>query len=258
MKPKRTFYYSKAQNDDYETPPKALKKIGGNYPYVRNGFFPRLSAFIAYRMIATPIAFVYTRLIKRISFVNRSVLKPYLKKGYFIYSNHTQVIGDALTPNIVVFPKRNYTVVSPANVSLPIMGNFTKLLGALPLPDDLHASKNFFKAIDTRINQGYSILIYPEAHVWPNYTKIRPFNDSSFKYPVKQETPAFAFTTTYQKKKRRGYKTVIYVDGPFVAPKGLSPKEQQVYLHSQVIQSMNERVKKSNYEKYRYVQKEKV
>ncbi len=258
MKPKRTYYYSKAQNDDFEAPPKQLKIIGGDYIYVRKGFFACLSAFFAYRIIATPIAFIYSRVLKRISFRNRQVLKPYLKRGYFIYSNHTQIIGDALTPNIVLFPKRNYTIVSPANVSLPILGNFTKLLGALPLPDDLQASKNFFKAIETRINQGHSVLIYPEAHVWPNYTKIRPFSDSSFKYPIKHETPVFAFTTTYQKKKHHGFRTVIYVDGPFNAPKDLSPKDQQMNLHDQVIQAMNERAKKSNFEKFGYELKEQV
>ena len=258
MKPKRTYYYSKEQNDDYETPPKKLKKIGGDYIYIRKGFFAKLFAFFAYRIIATPIAFVYSRIIKRISFKNRKVLRPYLKTGYFIFSNHTQVIGDALTPNIIVFPKRNYTIVSPANVSLPVLGNFTKLLGALPLPDDLKASKNFLKAIETRINQGHSILIYPEAHVWPNYTQIRPFNESSFKYPVKHETPVFAFTTTYQKRKHHRFKTVIYVDGPFTAPKDLSPKEQQIHLRDQVFMAMCERAKQSDFEKFRYELKEQV
>ncbi len=258
METKRTYYYSKAQNEDFEPSPKKVKHIRGGYVYVSTGLFPRLGAFIVYRLIATPIAFIYARLIKRVTFVNRSVLKPYLKRGYFIYANHTQTIGDALTPNIVLFPKRNYTVVSPDNVSLPVLGNITKLLGALPLPEDLIATKKFFKAIDTRIDQGYSVLIYPEAHVWPYYTQIRDFSDGSFKYPIKHHTPTFSFTTTYQKRKRHGFKIVIYVDGPFFAPLEMNPKEQQVNLHAQVMNAMKERAKTSNFEKFNYVLKEQL
>lgn len=256
MKKSRTYFYSAKQDDELMIPPKAIKKITGDYPYVRHSLSSRVLAFIAYRLIATPIAFVHTRLIKRIKIVNKSSLRPYLKDGYFIYANHTQVHADAFAPSIILFPKRNYTIVNANNVSLPGLGNATKLLGALPLPDDLTAGKHFIRALDQRIREGHSVLIYPEAHIWPYYTGIRPFEDHSFKYPLKQDTPTFVFTTTYQKKVKRGYRIIMYVDGPYYAPLNLDRKQRQSYLHDQVITVMRQRSATSNFNKFNYQLKE--
>ncbi len=256
MKKQKVFYYSRSQDDEFITPPKIIKNITGDYVYIQHGFLHKLLAFICYRLIATPIAFVYTHLIKRIKIVNRHLLKPYQKDGYFIYANHTQVQADAFTPNVIVFPKRNYTIVSANNISLPLLGNATKLLGALPLPGDLSSGKQFIRAIQKRIAQGHSILIYPEAHIWPYYHKIRDFDNRSFKYPIQLGVPSFTLTTTYQKTKYGRCKIIVYVDGPFMAMPKHHAKDSQNDLHQMVISTMKQRAKLSTYIKYDYRQKE--
>lgn len=256
MKHKRIYFYQDLKNDEFEAPPKNLKRIIGDYQYVPKTKYQRLGTWVVYCLIATPIAFVYTKLIRRIKFINRQVLKPYRHSGYFIFANHTHPQADAFSPHVVLFPKNNYTIVNASNVSLPIMGNVTKKLGALPLPEDLSSGKNFIRAIELRISQGHSILVYPEAHVWPYYTKIRPFDDNSFKYPAKLECPVFTFTTTYQKGCLGTLKTKIYVDGPFVCPDGLHLKARQAYLHQLVTTTMHARAQASNYQKIIYQPKE--
>ena len=47
----------------------------------------------------------------------------------------------------------------------------------------------------------HPIIVYPEAHVWPYYTKIRPFKTSAFTFPVEEEKEVYCATTTYQKSK---------------------------------------------------------
>ena len=44
--------------------------------------------------------------------------------------------------------------------------------------------KEFRKAIAYRVGQNQSVAIFPEAHVWPYYTGIRPFSDASFQFAV--------------------------------------------------------------------------
>ncbi|NCA95354.1 MAG: hypothetical protein EOM74_00070 [Methanomicrobia archaeon] len=259
MEKRKTFFYSKNQDDEFVAPLKNVKSIKGDYIYLQGHFASRILAFIAYRLIATPIAFIYTFLIKRIKIVNRELLKPFRKRGIVVYANHTQEIADALTPSIILFPKRSYAIVNANNVSLPVLGNAIKLLGALPLPEDLTSTKNFISAIETRLEQGHSILIYPEAHIWPYYTKIRDYTDASFVYPVKHDAPVFSFTTTYQKKlKGKGFRIVIYVDGPFFAPSELDKKSRQSFLHEQVINAMRNRASSSNYEVNEYLPKENI
>ena len=89
-------------------------------------------------------------------------------------------------------------------------------------------------------------MIYPEAHVWPYYTKIRPFISASFKYPTKLDAPSFSMTTTYQKRKRgKRPKMVVYIDGPF---SGSDSRE----LCEAVKAKMEERSKLSNNEYIEY------
>ena len=117
--------------------------------------------------------------------------------------------------------------------------------------------KNFLKTIEIRIKQGYSITIFPEAHIWPYYTKIRPFKSVSFKYPVKLETPVFCMTNTYQcyGKNNEKVRIVSYIDGPFFSDKELNLKEQQEDLRNKVYDVMVERSKNSNIEVIKYQKK---
>ena len=100
-------------------------------------------------------------------------------------------------------------------------------------------------------------MIYPEAHIWPFYTKIRNFPDSSFKYPVEYGTPVFCFTNVY--KKRKFFKTpqmVTYIDGPFFADSSLSPRENRSFLRNMVFKAMCERSKLNEVEMIKYLKME--
>lgn len=131
------------------------------------------------------------------------------------------------------------------------------MLGAIPVPGNKEAMKNFLDAIKKRIEKGNSITIYPEAHIWPYYTKIRPFKNVSFAYPVNLEKPVFCMTNTYQSYGRKNdkIKIVTYIDGPFYANKKLSIKEQKSELRDRVYNQMVERSKNSNVEYIKYIKK---
>lgn len=60
--------------------------------------------------------------------------------------------------------------------------------------------RNFFEEVSKKCTEGYGITIYPEAHIWPYYTKIRPFSDILFRYPVKENAPSVAMVVTYRKR----------------------------------------------------------
>ncbi len=114
--------------------------------------------------------------------------------------------------------------------------------------------KNFLNEIEKKINKNYSITIYPEAHIWPYYTKIRPFKAVSFKYPVKLNKPSFCITNTYQAygKNNDKIKIVSYIDGPFFPNDKLSPKEAQQDLRDTIYNCMVNRSKNSNIEYIKY------
>ena len=84
---------------------------------------------------------------------------------------------------------------------------------------------------------------------YPYYTGIRPFPETSFKFVVNENAPAFCITTTYQKRKHRKKPGVtLFVDGPFWPDKTLSRKDRAKKLHDEIYETMLERSKNSTYD----------
>ena len=253
---KKIIYYQNELEDEFSEAKIVSKKIDETYNYVGD-FSRKIGRIIFYHILAKPIAFLFLKLKYRHKIVNRECLKQAKDTGFFLYGNHTNAIADALIPTMICHPVGVYVIVHANNVSMPVLGKVTPSLGALPLPDDKTAMKNFNKAIGKYVRKKQCITIYPEAHIWPYYTKIRNFKDSSFRYPAEYGVPVFCFTNTYQR--RRHSKTpqiVTYVDGPFYPNKELSMREQKLLLHQSVMESMQERCKNSNVEVIQYIKKE--
>ena len=142
---------------------------------------------------------------------------------------------------------------------MKFLGNIVEMLGAIPIPGNKEAMKNFLEVIEKRIKDGNSVTIFPEAHIWPYYTKIRPFKTVSFKYPVQLNVPTFSVTNTYQSygKNNDKVRIVTYVDGPFFPDDECKTmKEKQQNLRDKVYKKMVERGQNSNIEVIKYVKKE--
>ena len=253
---RKIIYYSDELNDEFSTMQIQPIPIDENYDYGSNSFCWHLRRFFFYRVFAMPLAFIYLKLKYRHKVINRKLIKPYQKGGIFIYGNHTNILSDPLVPTFVSFPKSVYVVVHPNNVSIPHIGQKMRLLGALPLPDNFAAAKNFMRTMEMRVKSKCSICIYPEAHIWPFYTKIRPFGDMAFKYPLQFKTPVFCFTNVYQKRKfSKNPRMLTYIDGPFFAEENLSSKEARKALRDAVYEKMCERSKLNTVELIQYIKK---
>lgn len=252
MKRTEVRYYS-SYTDDFEQSNNQDFKLPQDYKWVRTNFGSRvLSAFIY--TLAVIFSSVYCKMFLHMKVKGREKIKG-VKGGFFIYGNHTQPIGDVFIPALCVLPKRIYTVVSTANYGIPFIGKILPFLGALPIVNSLHGVKELNKAMEYRLKKGHPIVIYPEAHVWEYYTDIRPFPDTSFKFPVKFDKPTFAMTVTY-KKSRLFSKPImeVYLDGPFY-PHGNAIKEKTADLHHQVYSVMEKRSQNSNYVYIEYKEK---
>ena len=254
---RRIIYYTNELEDEFSRAQITPRVIDGSYVYDHNSLWKRFTHFFWYRLVATPIAFLYTKIAFHHKIVNKKLLRDHADTGYFLYGNHTQDIADAFIPNLLHVAKETYVIVHPNNVSMPLLGKITPSLGALPLPDDMTAYRNFLRAVEKRIAEKKKVVIYPEAHIWPFYTGIRPFPDTSFQYPVKCGVPAFCFTNTYRKcrwsKKPR---IVTYIDGPFYPNPDLPAREQKRELRNRVHACMTERAKASEVTWIHYIKKE--
>lgn len=251
---KKVFYYKDELNDEFSGITRNTIVIDKNYKYIRKNFLYKFIAFVIYRIIVMPFAYFYMKIKFHMKVENKKVLQSAKKESYFMYGNHTQLPGDGFIPNILNYPKHNAVVVNADNVSLPGTQNLMMMLGAIPIPNHLSGMRNFMDCISQNVKAKKSIVIYPEAHIWPYYTGIRNFKSDSFKFPVMYDKKTFSFTVTYQKRKFGEKPNItVFVDGPFVAPKDLSKKEREEYLRNCVYDAMVERSKESTYCFYKYV-----
>lgn len=257
MENNNIIYYTDELNDEFSDKVIIPRRIDENYKYIHNPLWDFCS-YIMQNLLSMPIKVLYSKIKFKIQYIGKEKLKDYKKTGYFIYANHTQAFADTFIPSVGNYPKRNFLIVNPANVSMKHLETFVEMLGAIPTPDNKTAMKNFLEVIEKRIKNKSSITIYPEAHIWPYYTKIRPFKDVSFKYPIQLQTPTFCMTNTYKSygKNNDKIKIVTYIDGPFFADNSLNKKDMQRDLRNKVYECMVERSKNSNIEHIKYVKKE--
>jgi 1-acyl-sn-glycerol-3-phosphate acyltransferase len=245
--------YYKSFDQDFEETRNQDYKIPENYQWIHYNIFYSFFSFLL-NIVVVVMDFIYMKFIGHITVKNRSLLlKAKLKGGYYLYSNHTILFGDVVNPFCITFPTHPYIICSPANLGIPVAGKMLPMAGALPIPDKLSDMHKLNEAIATRLKQGNAIVTYPEGHLWPYYTKIRPFADAAFHFPVKYNAPVYVATSTF--KKSRFYKKpkiTIYLDGPFYPDDEIPKKQARAKLEYEVRKTMERRSKHSTYEYITY------
>ena len=109
--PIKTVYYTDEMRDEFSSAVIEPRHIGSDWRYIDQRLSWRLTRFVAYRLIAFPIAYVYCKLALGHRVENREILKGTGGKGCFLFGNHTQQTGDAFIPSLVMCPKSVYVIV---------------------------------------------------------------------------------------------------------------------------------------------------
>ena len=260
-KKERVFYYASEEDDPIKTDEQERKEkvlLPEGYEFIPKNLFVRLYSAILFRGFKVFARF-YAKFYLHMDVKGREKFKKARGKGYVIYANHTNPFHDAFSPALVA-DRRIFTIISPVNLKLPGIGKYLPMIGGIPLGTNPDEKKAMNEAVDKRLKQKKCLVIYPEAHVWPYYTKIRKFpaGDKSFKYPVRNGLPIFTMTTTYHKSKVKGQERpdmTVYVDGPFYPDSKLSEDENRAKLAQEAYDSMVKWSKKSSYEYFDYKKK---
>jgi len=256
---KRTYYYHDLKNDDFAATNIKKTALPEDYKYVDRNIFYRAGE-LAIRCIAWPIVFLILKVgyLQRVR--NRKVLKSAKGRCCFIFGNHTDYMLDAYNPAVLTFPRWSHIIANPDAVSIRGLGTVVKMLGVVPIPTSLKGMKNYLQGINKLIELKRVIAIYPEAHIWPYYTDIRPFGTESFHYAADAGAPCFTCTNIYQQRKLkliRRPKVVTYVDGPFYPDMSLHRMDRIRKLRDEIYSAMKARVDENpryDYCEYIYVE----
>lgn len=261
-KSERVFYYESETDDPIQTDEQEKGeevRLPEGYEFIPRNWFVRAYSAILFRLFWI-FGQWYERHYWKAKFYGREKLKKAKDQGYVMYANHTNPFHDVFGPALAA-DRKIYTVISPVNLKIPGIGPLLPRIGGIPLGTNREEKKAMNDAVDTRlVKQKKCLVIYPEAHVWPYATKIRPFpaGGKSFKYAVRNNLPVFTMTTTYHKRKgskRDLPRMDVYVDGPFYPDPQLTPAENQDMLAKKAYESMQKYAKKNTYEYFKYIKK---
>lgn len=234
-----TVYYDDPLRDEFSGISRPAVTVDGHFPFLREQPLYRLLKFIVYRVFVTPAAYLYCKCKFHMRTVGREKLRAE-KNGYFLYGNHTQVPGDGFLTNVLTFPRETHVLVNADNIAMPGTRTLMQMLGALPIPTTRDGFESFNAAVARHIEKRRCVTVFPEAHIWPYATCIRPFSAVSCRYPVEYGVNAYAFTVTYRASKHGYPRMVVYVDGPFTG-RGDTRKARQNDLREQLLTAMTAR-----------------
>ena len=265
MKPEwkktHTIYWSDELNDDFN-------KIDGvqenpelpkDYHYLhKNGFLRTWDNFLYY-VIAKPILGLYC-FFHGIRWKNKHNLKRLHGKGAFIYANHV-AIADAFKFQSYIIGRKRVDIIGFSNASsIPLAKGLVKSLGYLPIPteNDYDNLIRLKEAVEVYIKKRKQyVLIYPEAHIWPYYTKIRDFKSVSFYYPAQLLAPIVPVVTVWRKVwySKKPKQTVVF-GHPIYPDPSLTTNENRDFLCEECKKQMNHLA--NSYKQYEYIKYIKV
>ena len=254
---KKTIYFKDELNDDFADNNISTKSISDNYRYINNSWLFRFNSFWLRYLFAVPVLTIMMLFMYRPKIKNKQVLKQLKKKGYYVYANHVLPLDPIVIP-VKANPGKACVIISSHDAFSihPIVTWLIKHFYTIPIPNNKDMFDNYVECLSFHIKHRRRVLIFPEAHIWPYYNKIRKFKAGSFRYPVNDNAPIVTMTTTFKKRKgNKPPKPIIYVDGPFYPDESLSYRERVDDLANRAYEAMKYR--SENEENYEYIHYEK-
>lgn len=250
------YYYYDELNDDFANNGMEGGKTPSDYEYLPTNILYRFFKPIVYYIVIWLFMIVAKTRGLGIYGERAYARRKNQEYGFFIYGNHTSFLNDAVSGPLSALPRQTYTIVNPDAISITGIRTLVRFMGALPTPNSFSMYTKLLYAIDRLYYKGCAIAIYPEAHIWPKYNKIRRFSPVSFKYPAKLGAPCYSKTTVYKRHKNGKITTEVYIDGPFYPDMSLPFKQRQIELCNKIYSQMDFRVnihKSYSNPRYQYV-----
>lgn len=253
----KTIYWSDELNDDFNDLGNDRPSVPENYGYIRKNWFANFFYAILYHFFAKVFLGLFT-VCHGIRFKDKKNIKKLKGKGAYIYSNHVSISDAFKFQTVPFFFRRRVNILAYSDsLSIPVARKIVKGLGYLPVPlkGDVDNALRLAEACNHYVQKKQYILIYPEAHIWPYYTKIRNFPAGSFSYPAKHMTPVLPAVTVWRKPLigKKAKQTVIFLE-PIFPREDYNATQNIQYLHKKCLEAMNEVANSiSQYEYIKYI-----
>ena len=182
-------------DEDVEDDPPGRELMPDEVDYLRKNMSNRMRTRYAFRLAR----WFMNTMIRKKQLIIKDIkgIENYrnLKSGAIITCNHFNAM-DSFAMHIAYEKSRQrrrkfFRIIKEGNyTSFPgFYGLLMRNCNTLPLSSNKDTMKKFIKAVDTILQKGHFILIYPEQSMWWNYKKPKPLKKGGFTFAAKNNVP---------------------------------------------------------------------
>lgn len=173
-----------------------------HYPYLDDSLSFRIQNWIGYNLVLYPLVFTLNHIRFGLRIRGREILKKYkkeFKNGAITISNHMYRLDCPVVLEAVRANRHTRIPMYAANFNTKDNW-FMRMVGGIPLPENMGALKKFNAAFDEFHRRGWWFHIFPEAARWDFYKPLRPFRKGAFTMAYKYGMPIIPCVITYRER----------------------------------------------------------
>ena len=127
-----------------------------------------------------------------------------VRGGAVSVCNHVHTLDTLMVKN-ALGPFRTFHTGSYYLLKKGVLGRIFKAGGFLPVGTRFSDIKNLQDAVGELVAQGKIVNFYPEHALWPQYERLRPFQQGAFRYAVKFDVPVLPLFIEFRETKWRKF-----------------------------------------------------
>ena len=209
-----------------------------------------------FRFAFGPATVGVLRLLTRVRLIGRSNAMRFRgltkHRGGIVVCNHTHYL-DAAFAVWALWPRRLWFTSQAQNFSLPVAGRILSFWDVVGVVSGEGGKELFNAQLGVLLNEGKSVVIYPEGNLRPFEKELQPFHKGAFHVAITEQVPILPIVAVPETRKmwwgdlRRGMRVEVL---PPVYPPPLPAKGEYVAavtaLRDQVFQMMSTRMAAAN------------
>ena len=173
-------------------------KLKNNYRFYRTNIFYKIWNKL-WIYFATFVAFFPKKLVWGFKITGKKNKK--YAKGAVLVENHVhQLDGMFLLPTFR--HKRLYITMLESNLGFGYISHVFRNCGTVPIPTNPNLFKTFYRKTIETLNKGYTVVVFPEAMLYPYCDHIRRFHNGAFRFAFDSDKKlVLPCVTTFHKPK---------------------------------------------------------
>lgn len=209
-----------------------------------------------FRFAFGPATVGVLRLLTRVRLIGRSNAMRFRgltkHRGGIVVCNHTHYL-DAAFAVWALWPRRLWFTSQAQNFSLPVAGRILSFWDVVGVVGGEGGKELFNAQLGVLLNEGKSVVIYPEGNLRPFEKELQPFHKGAFHVAITEQVPILPIVAVPETRKmwwgdlRRGMRVEVL---PPVYPPSYPAEDEYVAavtaLRDQVFQMMSTRMAAEN------------